>query len=751
MKRILSMLLVLTMLTGILLIGSTNITAEATDTVKENDLPFADVSEVKWFYNSVKAVFEAGIMEGKNSNTFAPNESMTRAQIVTIFYRLAQAYETGLGKNLKFTDTPKSAWYADYLGWAVRENLVSGYPEGDFRPNAAISRQELAKLIVVFLKYVIADTEGCEALVDSFADAGTFPSWSAGYIEALRETGLMAGDSSGNFNPKKTATRAEVATVLVRMLPIVKDALSPEPPPMGWNSYMTYHWTVTEEKLIAQMDAMVDKGLSNAGYKYVNIDDWWYTTRDEETGRVLVWEEHFPNGMKYIADQAHERGLKAGIYTDIGHNSCGSGESSLPIESGINIGLKGGNYVDDLWRYLGTGTYMDDYAKKTGGEPIECWGFDYIKADSNGTKEGVYAEEAFSQYAEAIDDIEHATGRYIHFNMCRWYYEAPYQMVYGDSWRCGGDSNASFSYVKSTVDKMKRVSSYTVPGHYADLDMFVLNGGMSLTEERTNFAMWCMFSSPLILSCDMTGLTDDQLEFLTNSELVAIDQDPLAYAAAYIKDLGDTTELWFKKTESYGNGAGAIAVYNPGDTAETVTVNLADICNSGKAQVRDVFAASDLGEKETVSVTVEPHEALIYTINTDEGYTSDEIGDYRVYGVVNTEYDEGFDEIMNADMLTMTLEVYEAWLKTPFRPTLVDVRSAEEFAKGHMKGAVNIPYTEVRDAITKLKLPLFTVSPGIGNSLVIYASDEETLTDAYREFSKYRYTVYSLGVITEFD
>ena len=97
MKRILSMLLVLTMLTGILLIGSTNITAEATDTVKENDLPFADVSEVKWFYNSVKAVFEAGIMEGKNSNTFAPNESMTRAQIVTIFYRLAEAYETGLG------------------------------------------------------------------------------------------------------------------------------------------------------------------------------------------------------------------------------------------------------------------------------------------------------------------------------------------------------------------------------------------------------------------------------------------------------------------------------------------------------------------------------------------------------------------------------------------------------------------------------------------------------------------------------
>ena len=412
MKRILSIFLILAMLMSTFMLT-------ATANAEGSALPFSDVKASKWYYDAVKTVWEEGVMEGKADGVFAPNEPMTRAQIVTIFYRLAERFETGLGSTLKFTDTKKNAWYADYLGWAVAEELVGGYPEGDFRPNNAITRQELAKLIVEFLKYVIAKVES-ESLVESFADEKKFPGWSREYIEALRETGLMGGDESGNFNPKQTATRAEVATVIVRMLPFVKEAIAPKAPPMGWQSYMAYHWTVNEEAVLAQMDAMIDTGLYDAGYEYINIDDWWYTTRNEETGRVDTWEEHFPNGMKYIADEAHKRGLKAGIYTDLGHDSCGSGESGLPRPSGINVGLQGGNYVDDLWRYLGTGTYMDDYAKKTGGDPIECWGFDYIKVDSNGTKEGASPQAVHPLYAEIIDNIERETGRYVHFNMCRW-------------------------------------------------------------------------------------------------------------------------------------------------------------------------------------------------------------------------------------------------------------------------------------------------------------------------------------------
>ena len=168
-------------------------------------------------------------MTGVEDDRFDPSSPLTRAQIVTIFYRLSGTSERGLGKKLQFTDTSKKAWYADYLGWAVTEGLVSGYPEGDFRPDAPVSRQELAKLIVLFLRYIVAQNSG-EPLVDSFNDADTFPSWSADYIERLRETGLMAGDQSGNFLPNNGATRAEIATVIMRMKPLVDEALKILPP-----------------------------------------------------------------------------------------------------------------------------------------------------------------------------------------------------------------------------------------------------------------------------------------------------------------------------------------------------------------------------------------------------------------------------------------------------------------------------------------------------------------------------------------
>ncbi len=735
MKKTISLVLAVIMAISVM---SFTVTAEGA-----SGLPFDDVNAGKWYYDTVKTVYDEGIMEGVTETTFAPEDPMTRAQIVTIFYRLADMYRTDLKNKGLFKDTTKTAWYADYLGWAVYAKLVDGYPDGTFRPNKAITRQELAKLIVGFLRYLVADADG-GAITDGFTDEDRFPSWSKEYIEQLRETGLMAGDDKGRFNPTKTATRAEVATVIVRMMPYVEEALTPEPPPMGWNSYMVYHWAMDEDKIISQMDAMVDKGLAAAGYEYINLDDWWYTTRDEETNRVQVWEDHFPHGMKAIADAAHERGLKAGIYTDLGYNSCGSGESSLPVESGINVGLAAGKYVDDLNIYLGTGEYYDEYAKKTGTDPVECWGFDYIKVDSNGTKEGINPSISFSDYALAIDEIERATGRYIHFNMCRWYYEGPYQMVYGNSWRCGTDSYADFEYSKYAIDKMKRVSSYTVPGHYADMDM-LLFGGMSLTEEQTTFAMWCMFSSPLILSCDMNNLTEDQLEFLTNEELIAIDQDLLGYAAAYICDLGDGCELYFKKTNSWDDGSSAVAVYNPTDKEQTVTVDLSTVCRSGKAAVRDAIAKEDISELEEITVTLPAHGCAVYTLLTDDGYTYEDIGDYRAYGVVNTEYDVNFGEI-NGDTQTMTIEELTSLMKRPeaLRPVLIDARTPEEFAKGHMEYAINVQYTEVPEAISKFLLPLLIDRQGGVRDIVVYAADDVTLERACKELRKFRYNVYAL-------
>ncbi|MBQ8524756.1 MAG: S-layer homology domain-containing protein [Clostridia bacterium] len=212
MKKALSIILTLCMLFGL-----TAVFASA----EEAEMPFTDVKSGKWFYDEVKYVWEAGVMTGKSDTKFEPNANMTRAELVTILFRLAKVEGEGFGAELGFNDTQKTAWYADYVGWAVKEGLVNGYEGNIFKPNAPILRQELAKLVVVFLDYLEVTVEG-EALIESFADAAKHPKWAAEFIESLRLTGLVGGDTSGNFNPKATATRAEVATILTRLIPALE-------------------------------------------------------------------------------------------------------------------------------------------------------------------------------------------------------------------------------------------------------------------------------------------------------------------------------------------------------------------------------------------------------------------------------------------------------------------------------------------------------------------------------------------------
>jgi len=221
MKKLLSIILTLSMILG---------TAAVFASAEEAEMPFTDVGTKKWFYDEVKFVYDAGVMTGKTDTTFEPNVNMTRAELVTILYRLAKVEEGDYSAELAFGDTKKSAWYAEYVGWAVKEALVNGYEDNTFKPNAPILRQELAKLVVVFLEYLGVTVEG-EELIDSFADAAKHPKWAVEFIESLRLTGLVGGDTEGNFNPKVTVTRAEVATILTRLIPALEKETETEPEP----------------------------------------------------------------------------------------------------------------------------------------------------------------------------------------------------------------------------------------------------------------------------------------------------------------------------------------------------------------------------------------------------------------------------------------------------------------------------------------------------------------------------------------
>ena len=183
--------------------------------------PFTDVKSGAWYESAVETVYSEGIMEGKAEGKFAPNAQMTRAELVTVLCRLSGEEAEGMGEKLSYTDTKKTAWYADSVAWAAECELVTGYPDGSFKPNAPILRQELAKLIVSFLEHMNVTEKGTP-LAESFTDTDSFPKWAAEFIEKLRETGLVGGDDSGAFNPKNNASRAEIATVITRLLPLME-------------------------------------------------------------------------------------------------------------------------------------------------------------------------------------------------------------------------------------------------------------------------------------------------------------------------------------------------------------------------------------------------------------------------------------------------------------------------------------------------------------------------------------------------
>lgn len=215
-KRILTLLITFSLLLSCCVIVSS----------AENTLPFTDVKAGKWYYDAVVTVYNEGIMEGMREGIFAPSEDMTRAQLVTILARLASADTTGCADSLTFKDTKKSAWYADAVGWAVSAGLVTGYTDNTFRPNAKVLRQELAVLFARFLtaNYITLPEIDNPA---TFADSEKIPKWAAEGVDVMRRCGIVSGDEKGNFNPEKSASRAEIAVMITRYLAALETAVDP--------------------------------------------------------------------------------------------------------------------------------------------------------------------------------------------------------------------------------------------------------------------------------------------------------------------------------------------------------------------------------------------------------------------------------------------------------------------------------------------------------------------------------------------
>ncbi len=189
-----------------------------TVTFAEAPLPFPDVTEGDWFYDAVRYAYETGLMDGVGDSLFAPNSETTRAQLVTILYRLAGEPEPGGDSG--FADVAAGTWYTDAVAWAAENGIVNGVSDTEFVPGDDITREQLAAIL-----YRYAACQGYDvsqrADLSGFGDAESISGYAQEALSWAHAQGLVLGFEDGSLRPQGTASRAQIAAVLMRFLAAV--------------------------------------------------------------------------------------------------------------------------------------------------------------------------------------------------------------------------------------------------------------------------------------------------------------------------------------------------------------------------------------------------------------------------------------------------------------------------------------------------------------------------------------------------
>ena len=361
-------------------------------------------------------------------------------------------------------------------------------------------------------------------------------------------------------------------------------------PQMGFNTWNKFGCNISEKLAKDTADAMVEKGLLELGYEYLNLDDCWQVDRDEKTHVIIEDPERFPSGMKALADYVHSKGLKFGLYSDAGYKTCAGRPGSLGYEQ-----------ID-----------ADTYAS---------WGVDYLKYDNCNT-DGSIPEIRYSAIADAVKKAN----RTMFLSMCEWGVNNPaeWARLTGNSWRTTGDIFDSWGSFVDLLDKNEPLWRRAGPGGWNDPDMLeVGNGGMWTEEYVAHFSLWALMKAPLLIGCDLTTASEETLNILKNTEIIAINQDPLGVQGHRVwsdkngnKPVNDdiqpgNAEVW---AGPLVDGSFAIILFNRGEDPVEITATFTD-CGmraNTKAFVRDLWEHKDLGLFENeFKATVGRHQVVV--------------------------------------------------------------------------------------------------------------------------------------------
>lgn len=379
-------------------------------------------------------------------------------------------------------------------------------------------------------------------------------------------------------------------------------------PPMGWNSWNCWAEGVDQEKVLRSAKALVDSGLNQHGWNYVNMDDTWQGMR---TGpdHALLANEKFPD-MKGLGEAIHGMGLRMGIY-------------STPWITSY-AGFTGGSAdnPDGYWsrealphagRRIGSHSFSVPDARQWA-----AWGVDYLKYD--------WLPNRVPETKDMADALR-SSGRDIVFSLSN---DAPFEGAAGytplaNCWRITGDITDNWNSLVHSGFNQTRWEPYAKPGHWNDPDMLIVGRvGWGKTphpthltpdEQYTHISLWCLLAAPLLLGCDLEKLDHFTLGLLTNDEVLAVDQDALGRQATRVS--GDDTLLTDIYAKPMEDGTWAVGLFNRGKDAATVKALWSDLHLLGPQPVRDLWRQKDLGTfKDEFSTTVPSHGIVLVRIGT---------------------------------------------------------------------------------------------------------------------------------------
>lgn len=407
-------------------------------------------------------------------------------------------------------------------------------------------------------------------------------------------------------------------------------------PPMGWSSWNAFGTDIDEAKVLGAAQRLVDSGLAAKGYRYVNIDDGWALRRNQPDGRLIVRPDRFPSavdgGFRPFTDKIHAMGLKAGIYSDLGRNTCsqayGGDDPNLPKGSVLEreVGLYG--HIDQ-----DIGLFFRD------------WGFDFIKvdgcglraygADSPKVKTGNYralkpvldlesvarsdipaVQAEFTQINEALKR-SNPDGDYL-LSLCVWGAAdvRAWGKNFGNLSRTSDDIRPNWPRLLSNYDSAARRELYGHPGSWNDPDMLYIGAGdfdaNHLTEAKSHFALWAMLNSPLMTGADLRTTPQALMDIFGNADIIALNQDPAGNQAVLAYDADDVQIL----VKTLASGDKAVAIFNRGLAAidADLTAEHLKLRKDGKITLTDLWSKETSSFTNETKVKVAPRETRIFRV-----------------------------------------------------------------------------------------------------------------------------------------